>query len=126
MNASKKLYLKQFIPAMILYAAFIAASSWLLRGGIKAWWRIPVAISPMLPTLLVLRSVVGFYSRCDELEARINLHALAFAFGGTAILTLTYGFLQTVGFPDVNWIWVWPIMGIFWIVGSWIAKRKYR
>ncbi len=58
--------------------------------------------------------------------ARIHLQAFAFAFAGTAVLSLTYGFLQNAGFPDANWAWVWPLMGTLWIIGKLIAKRKYQ
>jgi len=64
--------------------------------------------------------------RIDELQRKIVLDALAIAFGASALAVLTYGFLENVGLPHVNWMWVWPVMAAFWILGSWVAKRRYR
>jgi hypothetical protein len=89
-------------------------------------WRLPVAISPMLPALFIARSVVRLFSSCDELQIKIQMQSLAFAFVGTVLLTLTYGFLQMAGVPTANWVWVWPLMGTLFIVGKLIAKSKYQ
>ena len=61
----------------------------------------------------------------DELQQRLEVEALAFAFGGTALITFAYGFLQDAGFPDLNWFYVWPLMGGLWIVGGFIARRRW-
>ena len=43
----------------------------------------------------------------DELQQRITLEALSFAFGGTFVVTFSYGFLQVgADAPDLNWMWV--------------------
>ena len=126
MNDSCKLYRKDSLLALGFYVVVLVLSIEAISKFHLGWWRIPVALAPVLPCLLVVRAMLAFFSRCDELQIRIHLQSLAFAFAGTAILTLTYGFLQNVGFPDVNWVWVWPIMGSLWMVGQLIAKRKYQ
>jgi hypothetical protein len=62
----------------------------------------------------------------NELQQRIQLEALGFSFGATAILTFTYGFLQNVGFSDLNWTWVVPLMIGLWGIGQIVAGRRYR
>ena len=126
MNESCRPYRKDFLIALGLYALVLVLSISAISRFHLGWWRIPVAIVPVLPCLLVMRAMLAFFSRCDELQIRIHLQSLAFAFAGTAVLTLTYGFLQNVGFPDINWVWVWPLMGSLWLIGQLIAKRKYR
>ncbi|MGH9615225.1 MAG: hypothetical protein ACRD28_00690 [Acidobacteriaceae bacterium] len=126
MNQSCKLYRKQCLLALGLYAIVLLLSIDAISKFHLGWWRIPVALVPVLPCLLVVRSMLAFFSRCDELQIRIHLQSLAFAFACTAILTLTYGFLQNVGFPNVNWAWVWPLMGTLWLLGQLFAKRKYQ
>ena len=126
MNESCKRYRKQSLLALGIYAVVLVASIEAISKFNLGWWRIPIAITPVLPCLLVVRAMLGFFSRCDELQIRIHLQSLAFAFACTAILTLTYGFLQNVGFPSVNWVWVWPLMGSLWMVGQLLAKRKYQ
>ena len=68
---------------------------------------------------------VRYYRRVDELQQRIALEALAFAFGGTALITFGYGFLDEAGLPHLSWFWVWPIMAALWIVGGQLAKRRW-
>lgn len=112
--------------AIGLYALVLVLSVGSIEKFHLGWWKIPVALLPVVPCLLIVRAMLSFFSKCDEMQVRIHLQSLAFAFAGTAVLTLTYGFLQNVGFPDVNWVWVWPLMGVLWIVGQGIAKRRYQ
>ncbi len=126
MNESCKLYRKQSLFALVLYAVVLVISIGIISHFHLGWWRIPIAITPVLPCLLFVRAFVAMMDSFDELEKRIALQSLAFAFAATAVLTLTYGFLQNVGLPDVNWVWVWPLMGSLFMVGKVIAQRRYR
>jgi hypothetical protein len=126
MNDNGRAFRKEGLFALALYTVTLFISISLIEKYHHGWWRIPIAVTPILPCLLFVRALLRFYSRCDELQIRIHLQALAFAFGCTAILTLTYGFLQNVGFPDINYVWVWPVMGTLWVIGAAAAQRKYR
>jgi hypothetical protein len=61
----------------------------------------------------------------DELQRRIQLEALAFAFAAGSFLTLTVGFLQIVGLPPLSWLLVWPIFALLWAVGGARAQHRY-
>ena len=43
-----------------------------------------------------------------------SLEGLAVAAAVTAGLTLTYGFLESAGFPKLSMFWVWGVMGPVW------------
>lgn len=64
----------------------------------------------------------------DELQQRIQLEALAFAFAGTGTLTTAYGFLVSAGVPMRPWNWalVWPLMAVLWAVGVVWASKRYQ
>lgn len=126
MNESCELYRKRALLALALYAAVLVVSIEIISRFHHGWWRIPVALTPVLPCLLFVRAFVSLMDSFDELQKRIALQALAFAFAATAVLTLTYGFLQNVGLPEVNWVWVWPLMGSLFMLGQMMAKRQYR
>ena len=64
--------------------------------------------------------------RMDELQRRIQLEALGFAFAGTALLTFSYGFLEGLGYPRLSMFTVWPVMAALWIVGLLMARRRYQ
>lgn len=118
-------YFKELGGAIAAYAAVLIVSIALINGNPGAAWRYPVALLPMIPAALVLLAVMRQIGRLDELQRRIQFEALAFAFGGTALLTFGYGFLENVGLPHISWFMVWPIMAVLWIIGLGIANRRY-
>ena len=117
----------EFGGAMLAYAVILVVSITLLNNTDPgSGWRVPLALLPMIPMVFALLAFVRAFGRMDELQRRVQLEALAFGFGGTALLTFGYGFLQLVGFPQVSWFLVWPIMAALWIVGLALANRRYR
>ena len=111
------------------YAILLVASIALLRldAADGAIWRAPVALLPMIPALFGVATVVETVRQEDELEQRITLEALSFAFGGTFVVTFSYGLLQAgADFPQLNWVWVWAVMGVLWIAGGLVARHRYR
>jgi peptidoglycan/LPS O-acetylase OafA/YrhL len=125
----KKLWLPYLIEMSVAFAAYailLTLSIFALHalpGGSP--WRIPVAVMPMVPAAGVAVAVARVYRRLDEYARRLLLEALAFAFAGTALITFTYGFLENAGFPRLSWFFVWPVMGVLWIVaGLWQQWRS--
>ncbi|MES2220040.1 MAG: hypothetical protein V4587_03630 [Acidobacteriota bacterium] len=126
MDAACKVYRKQALVGFAAYAALAFLAVWVVEKYPLGEWRILVALTPIVPALFVARSMVRMLSSCDELQLRIHFESLAFAFVGTALLTLTLGFLQALaGVPTANWVWVWPVMGALFLIGKLFAKRKY-
>lgn len=120
-------YLIEFGGAMLAYAVVLVVTITLLNNTDPgSGWRVPLALAPMAPVVFALLAFVRYFGRMDELQRRVQLEALAFAFGGTALITFGYGFLQVVGFPQVSWFFVWPIMAALWIVGKVLADRRYK
>ncbi len=127
MDAVCKVYRKQAFVGFAAYAAVALVAMWVVGKYPLGGWRIPVALTPILPALFIARSFVRGFSSCDEMQIRIQFESLAFAFVGTALLTLTFGFLQALaGVPIANWVWVWPLMGTLFLIGKLVAKRKYQ
>src|SRR5579885_2807355 len=120
-SACTRRYLQEFGAALLAYMGVLVLSVNLLNAYPGAPWRVPVALAPMLPGLLMVLAVVRQLGRLDELQRRVQLEAMAFAFGGAAVVTFSYGFLENVGFPDLSWHFVWPIMAVLWLLGAAIA-----
>ena len=116
----------EFLAALICYLVVLVGSIKLLGTYGETGWRYPLALSPMLPASVALFVFIRFFHAVDELEQRIQLESLAFAFGASALATFAYGFLEGAGFPHHNWTLVWPVMGMFWFIGSVMARRRYR
>ena len=127
MNARRagRAYLWRFVPAMVGYVVLLLGALFLVQRFPAAWWRFPVMIVPLLPLLLVVRAVARYLVDADELQRRIQLEALAVAFGAGSVLSFGYGLLQTVGLPDLSWLWVWPVYAGCWLIGLLVARRRY-
>ena len=123
---SQRRYVIEFSAALLGYAVVLFGSISLLHHYGHTAWRYPLALSPMLPAAAALVAFLRFFRGQDELQQRIHLEALAFAFGTSALATFAYGFLEGAGFPHLNWTFVWPVMGTCWAIGSLLATRRYR
>jgi hypothetical protein len=123
-----RVYLRELFAAILLYLAALFISIFLL---FHLWhyallWRTLCALIPVPTLFAVCWVVIRQMRRCDEMHLRLGLESLAFAFAGTALVTLTYGFLELVGYPRLSMFWVWGVMAVLWNIGYWIAYRRLR
>lgn len=124
---SKTRYLIELGSCLGVYMLAVLVSMLLLDHGIATGiWRPIAALIPMVPGVGLCWAIVRQFGRMDELQRRIQFEALGFAFAGTAILTFSYGFLETVGFAKISMFSVWSIMGVLWALGMALARRRYR
>lgn len=114
---------------LLLYAALLVLSLTLIDRNVVTTMplRVIVGLSPMIAGFGILATVMREYRASDELQQRIIAEGIMFGFGATAILTFSYGFLQrTVGAPDISYFWVWAILGGTWLIGTFIARQRYK
>ncbi len=124
---SKRRYLIELGVCLGLYVLAIRLSMLLLNDGIATGIGKPIAaLIPMVPGSGMCWVIVRQFHRMDELQRRIQFEALGFAFAGTAIVTFSYGFLETVGFAKVSMFFVWGVMAVLWSLGMAVATRRYR
>jgi hypothetical protein len=91
--------------------------------------RAVVAVLPLLPSLGYVFCVVRMFRRADELQRRIQLESLGFAFPATAILVMAIDLLEQAKIvPGIRWGWSGLVtaMCLFWIAGWAMASRRYR
>ena len=65
----------------------------------------------------------------DELERRIELEALGFAFPAAVVFLMTIGLLDiaiSLNPDDFSLRHIWAMMPIFYFAGLWRAKRRYQ
>jgi hypothetical protein len=126
MQPAARRYLAEFGTAMTAYVIVLLGTAWVLNAFPEGSWRYPVAVLPVLPVVGVLWAVQRSVARMDELQRRVQLEGTAFACVGTGVLTFTYGFLEGVGLPHLNWTWVLPLLFALWGLGVALAGRRYR
>ncbi|MBX9409407.1 hypothetical protein K5E40_27500 [Pseudomonas baetica] len=123
-----KSFNREMAAAMALYILVLLTSQFALLYLADASFglRTVIALLPIIPVGLFCWTIVRDMRRLDEMYLRIQFEALGFAFAASALLTFTYGFLETVGAPHFPWLWVWPVMGLMWMIGLRFAKRRYQ
>ena len=124
-DAAKRRYNRWVWVAFIAYSGLLAGVITVLQTHPDAAWRYAVAPTPMIPWAFTVVAYVRYYRRMDELHQRMALEAFAFAFAGTALVTFTYGFLDFAGVPRINWWFVWPVMATLWIIGGFLARKRW-
>jgi hypothetical protein len=98
----------------------------LLRDDMDPTLRLALALAPALPGLVLVASVGMAIARLDEMQRRIQVEAMAIAFGGTLLVTVTWGLLARVGVAQPNWLWVGLVMMGLWLAGKLWMLWRYR
>ena len=119
-------YVIQLALAMICYGIVLIISLKLIPSVTRGWLQVLVAIAPVVPVIFVLASIVRLLSRIDEMQRRIHLEAMALAAGITALLALTFGFLENAGMPRLSGFWTFASISLLWAVFAIILQRRYR
>ena len=124
---TQRRYLMHLFAWIAVYAVLLEGSLTLLSRGVSGYWVVPLTLFPMLPAFGILAAIMQRYRGLDELQQRIQSESILFAFGCTAILTFSYGFLQnTANAPSLSYFAVWPVMATCWIIGCVLANRRYK
>lgn len=89
-------------------------------------WRFLAMALPVPAMVGVVWAVLFYLREADEFQSRSVIESLAVAFGGGSLTTFTYGLMQIVGAPALNWTFVWVVYGAWWIVAGVIVRRRYR
>lgn len=123
---SKRRFLYLFGFATLAYILSVIVSSQLLAQPYGMPGSVAIALIPVPFLFLMAAAAVYQLRRMDELGQRIQLEALGLAFVASAVITFSYGFLETVGFPRLSMFYVWPLMGSLWALGCVLGVRRYR
>ncbi len=107
-------YRVELFASMLLYIAVLFGSISLAKEKEAGTARTVLLLTPMIPLMLAVWAIARHFRRMDEFVRLRSLESLAIAAAVTAGLSLTYGFLESAGFPKITMFWVWPVMGATW------------
>jgi hypothetical protein len=107
-------YFFELFSAFGLYGIVLFGSISIGRPMEPGLARTLLLVSPMLPLGLAIWAIARHFRRVDEFVRLRSLESLSIAAGATAALSLTYGFLESAGFPKISMGFVWPVMGAVW------------
>jgi hypothetical protein len=88
--------------------------------------QIVVALAPVIPIAFLFAAIIRYLSRVDELQRRIVVESLALAGGATALLAVTYGFLEGSLLPRPSAWATYTAFMVAWAVSAFILKRRYQ
>ena len=124
-NLASRRYKIDFTVSMVAYVVVLFGSIWALgRLPSSGAFHYVVAMLPVVPVVFVFIAVVRYLRSTDEFTRAVQLESLAIAAGITAMLSVTYGFLELVGFPHLSaWITYLVVMGSWAIAKIFVARR---
>lgn len=116
---------KQLFASLATYIALLVLS--LIAANLFPEYRLPIILVPLIPGFLIVLSMLAAIRSMDEMQRRIQLEALGFAFAGMFMLLLTETLLAGVLGPQQAqgpgaYIFY---MAMMWAVGLLVARRKY-
>lgn len=118
------------IAAVILA---VISHVWLIHhGDWHPFVRAAVALSPLLPSLFYVGSVMRWIRGMDELQRRIQLESCLFATVGTIFVVTAVSLLQANGVPlprlqnGMGWEGTFASIICLYILGSIIVNRRYQ
>ena len=124
-TTASRAYARELLTAMAAYVVAVLVTV-KLTPDIDPVLRVPFVLIPLIPSAFALRAYLRFLGRMDELGRRIQLEALAIGFGAAGMLTFAYGFLENAGFPQLSYVFVFPLMILLWGIGGAVATRRYQ
>jgi hypothetical protein len=128
LNEQNKRYRRQMLIWAITYCVVTYASVYTLKNaGIGHFGlRTLIALLPMLPIAWVVVIILRFIRSLDELQQKIQFEAVVFSAVMTGLLTAAYGFMEGVGYPKLDTIWIMPMLMVLWVGGQVLARRRYQ
>jgi len=127
-NAAQRRYTLRFIPATILYIAFLLLAKIVFRHHPVGWVQYAVAVLPALP-IIGMMAIVGLYlmEEPDEFEKTVMVQSMLWSIAGTLSLTTVWGFLETfVHVEHLDSYMSFPIFWVFVALVTPIIRWRYR
>jgi hypothetical protein len=111
-------YFIEFNAAMLLYIAAVVGRKFAIYYVGDPTLKTLILISPIVPIMLIAFAVVRFYRRIDEYHRLQILESLAISAGVTAVVTISWIFLEDVGFPHLSIFYALTVMAASWWIAS--------
>ncbi|MGY4718881.1 hypothetical protein [Naumannella huperziae] len=117
-------YVRHLVLGLLAYAVLLATAMALLgqTSGVLRW---VVMLLPLPALVAVAWAVIRWIREADELQGRIAVEGMAIGFAIGSLVTFGYGLLQIAGAPQVSWLLVWPVYAAGWLIGRFVAGRRY-
>ena len=125
---------RQVYGARLLVRGLLWVSIYLLARGLLEMatlappLRVAIALLPLPFFVWYLWTWMKGVGEMDELQRRIELEALGFAFPSTLVFLMTVGLLDLaspLGPENFSLHQIWLMLPLLYYIGLWRAKRRY-
>lgn len=124
-DLAKRTYTIRFWIAMATYVVTIVPISNAVANA-SGPWKVVLALTPLVPITAILVFAIQRFMGIDELERQIQIEALAIAAVVTALLAVTYGFLEIARLPHPSAWFTYGVVMCAWGVATPFVSRKYK
>jgi len=123
-------YVRSMAIAAVIYVAVVFGAVTLIRHmpfHLPQWAVIIVALTPVLPALMMLRTYMTYLRSMDELHRRIQTEAWLVSAGAVGVGSFTYSFLEEwAHFPRIDLVWIFPALIFVWGLATYYVRRRYK
>ncbi len=130
LEQTRRIYGTRLLVRGLLWLSVFLISRGLLELAIPSpALRIAIALVPTPFFAYYLWTWMKGVSEMDELERRIELEALGFAFPAVVVMLMTLGLLDlAIGLNPDNFSLrhIWALMPAIYYAGLWRAKKRYQ
>lgn len=126
-QAAGRRYLTQFFVFIAAYVAVLFAAIATVDALHPAGaLRYAILLAPLVPVALLVPTILRYFVDTDEFERRVMTESLAIAAAVTALLAVTYGFLEVAGLPRPSAWLTWIVLMSAWAVARFLVGRHYQ
>ena len=130
MKDANRRYLRDMAIAAAAYVAVVYGAVTTIRhSGLQLPQSavILIALAPVVPALMMMRSYVTHFRAMDEFNRRIQSEAWLISAAAVGLGSFTYSFLEEwAHLPRIDLVWVFPALIFAWGMATFVVRRRYQ
>lgn len=130
MKEAGRRYIRDMAIAAAVYVGVVFGAATLIRHSglpLPQWAVIAIALTPVIPALMMMRTYLTFVRQMDEFNRRIQSEAWLISAGVVGFGTFTYSFLEEwAHLPRLEIVWVFPALIFAWGLATYFVRRRYQ
>ncbi|MFZ2030884.1 MAG: hypothetical protein WAU68_11285 [Vitreimonas sp.] len=127
---ASRAYMRDMAIAAVVYVGVVFGAVTLIRHmpfSLPQWLVVIVALTPLMPALMMVRTYMTYLRFMDELGRRIQTEAWLISAAVVGLGTFTYSFLEEwAHFPRIDLVWIFPALIFFWGIATFYVRRRYK
>ncbi len=124
MEPATRRYLVRFSVGMASYCVLLVAAL-LIGRAMAPPWRALSALVVLPAVVLIVRAIMLHWRETDELARSLMVESLAIGFAVGTPIILVIGLFQAFGLADLSFLWAYGILMGGWMLGAFLARRRY-